>query len=127
VSDATGSGGHETRDVSYKPIVAAGVGLAVATVVALLAAQLLMNVLAVRESRRSEPISPLAGAYGRRQPPEPRLQSHPLEDLRTLRAAEDASLHGYAWVDEQAGIMRIPIERAIEMLAARGLPAREQP
>jgi hypothetical protein len=33
-------------------------------------------------------------------------------------------LEGYQWVDEQAGVVRIPIERAMELLAERGLPSR---
>jgi hypothetical protein len=60
-------------------------------------------------------------------PPEPRLQTHPVEDLAALRAREDAALHGYAWVDRDAGVTRIPVERAIEILVERGLPARPAP
>lgn len=59
-------------------------------------------------------------------PPLPRLQSAPIEDLKEMRAAEDKILGGYGWVDQQHGIVRIPIDRAIDMLAQRGLPARPQ-
>ncbi len=64
-------------------------------------------------------MNPLAESYGRQIPPEPRLQADPLGDLRALRAEEDALLHGYGWADRQAGTVRIPIERAIELLAER--------
>jgi cytochrome c oxidase cbb3-type subunit III len=47
--------------------------------------------------------------------------------LKEMRATEDAVLHSYGWVDQAAGIVRIPIERAMELLAERGLPARAQP
>ena len=63
-----------------------------------------------------------------RLPPEPRLQLapghqiHPLDDLKRLRADEDALLHSYGWVDRNAGIVHIPIERAKELLVRRGLP-----
>jgi hypothetical protein len=70
-----------------------------------------------REARQSAPKSPLAESYGRQVPPEPRLQADPLGDLRALRAEEDALLHGYAWVDRKAGAVRIPIERAMALLA----------
>ena len=50
-------------------------------------------------------------------PPEPRLQTSPALDLKTLRDAEDAHLHSYAWVDRKAGAVRIPIERAMELVA----------
>jgi hypothetical protein len=35
-----------------------------------------------------------------------------------------AILHSYGWVDEQAGLVRIPITRAMELLTERGLPVR---
>ncbi len=58
-------------------------------------------------------------------PPPPRTRVHaPLEELR---AAEDAVLHSYGWVDRPAEIVRMPIERAMEVLIERGLPARAQP
>ena len=69
--------------------------------------------------------SPLAAEYGLKQPPEPRLQTDPLLDLQQLRARDAERLSSYAWVDRDAGIVQLPIERAIELLAARGLPARE--
>jgi cytochrome c5 len=52
----------------------------------------------------------------------PPRQALPDRELREMRAAEDAALNSYGWVDTRAGIVRIPIDRAIEMLAARGLP-----
>lgn len=63
-------------------------------------------------------------------PPEPRLQLapgheiHPLDDLKRLRAEEDAVLKNYGWVDRNAGIVQIPIERAKELLVERGVPVR---
>jgi hypothetical protein len=118
---------HETRDVRYGPIVAAGAGLAALVLLAVVLMLPFMGLLASRESAKSAAVSPLAGAYGRRVPPQPRLQTHPLADLAALHAAENATLDGYGWVDEEAGIVRIPIERAIDLLADRGLPARRLP
>jgi hypothetical protein len=43
-----------------------------------------------------------------------------------MRAAEDKILNGYGWVDREHGVARIPIDRAIDLLAQRGLPARPQ-
>ncbi len=56
--------------------------------------------------------------------PPPALQQNPADDLRVMRAAEDATLRSYGWIDRDAGTIRIPIERAIELTAQRGLPAR---
>jgi len=122
-----GQHAHEETDVRVRPIVVAAAGLSAILVLALVVVQLLFHYFAVREGRRSPPANPLAGAYGRQVPPEPRLQTEPREDLVTLRAREDERLHGYAWMDRDAGVARIPIERAIDLLAGRGLPARAQP
>ena len=55
-----------------------------------------------------------------RQPPAPRLQTLPAQDLAAVRAEEDRTLTTYGWVDEQAGIVRIPIDEAMKILAERG-------
>ena len=39
------------------------------------------------------------------------------EDLKDLRAGEDGQLHSYQYIDRGAGTVRIPIERAMELLA----------
>jgi hypothetical protein len=54
----------------------------------------------------------------------PELDSNQRGNLRLLREREREVLAEYAWVDPNAGIARIPIKRAIEILAERGtLPA----
>lgn len=116
--------GHEERDLSLRPIALAAVGLTVVVLLAFLSMQLLLTWFAGIQSRRSAAPSPLAGAYGMKQPPAPRLQTEPVADLYQLRARDEALLHGYGWVDRDAGLVRIPIERAIELVAKRGLPAR---
>lgn len=37
--------------------------------------------------------------------------------LGELRAKEQAGAAGYGWVDQKAGIVRLPIDRAIELTA----------
>ena len=54
-------------------------------------------------------------------PPAPLLQPDPNFDMRELRAAEDQQLSTYGWADKQIGTVRIPIDRAMDLLAARGL------
>src|SRR4029077_16193686 len=113
-----------TRDVTFRPIVWAGVGGFVFFVVMFVAMRLLLTVYAVREARQRAPANPLTTTYGRQQPPAPHLQTAPVKDLAELRAAEDTLLHSYGWVDREAGTVRIPIERAIDLLEQRGLPSR---
>ena len=65
---------------------------------------------------RGNPPAPLAGARPG-GPPEPRLQTMPAEDLAQLRAREDTILDGYGWEDRAAGMVHIPIARAMELVA----------
>jgi len=60
-------------------------------------------------------------------PPEPRLEVQPAQDLMKVRQAEEQLLTSYGWVDQPKGVVRIPISLAIDLLARRGLPARQQP
>ena len=55
--------------------------------------------------------------------PTPRLQvDDGNQDLAELHEREDLLLDHYSWVDEAKGKVRIPIERAMELIAQRGLP-----
>jgi len=67
-------------------------------------------------------MSPMAQMH--RLPPEPRLQVSPPIDLIRLRDVEDVTLNNYAWMDQDTGRVRIPIQRAMDLLAERGLPSR---
>jgi hypothetical protein len=54
--------------------------------------------------------------------PKPRLQIKGAVDLAKLRAAEEANLDSYGWIDRSSGTVRIPIDRAMQLLLERGLP-----
>jgi hypothetical protein len=56
--------------------------------------------------------------------PEPQLQKTPIPDLKAVRAAEDQVLTSYGWVDQQKGVVRIPIAQAMDLLVKKGLPVR---
>src|SRR5690348_228443 len=51
----------------------------------------------------------------------PRLQVDPRRDLTRFRAAEEARLDTYYWIDRDRGAVHIPIERAIEKLVEQGI------
>lgn len=46
-------------------------------------------------------------------------QNTPVTDMQAMRANEDRILKNYGWVDKQAGVVRIPIEEAKELMAAK--------
>jgi len=54
------------------------------------------------------------------------LEVRPVQELRAFREAEDERLSTYGWVDQSKGVVHIPIERAIDIVAQRGLPARKE-
>jgi hypothetical protein len=55
--------------------------------------------------------------------PTPRVQTDDgNQDVADLHAREDLLLENYSWADESTGKVRIPIERAMELIAQRGLP-----
>ncbi|HEV3263716.1 MAG TPA: hypothetical protein VG013_43175, partial [Gemmataceae bacterium] len=58
--------------------------------------------------------------------PAPRLEVTPAVDLQAVRAAEEKELSTYGWVDQQKGVVRLPIDRAIDLLAQKGLPSRQE-
>src|SRR5256885_4453752 len=66
--------------------------------------------------------SPILTTMPAQAPPLPRLQPDPVGDLNDLRQQEDQILEGYAWTDQDAGKVRIPVARAMQLLVQRGLP-----
>jgi hypothetical protein len=44
------------------------------------------------------------------------------EDLLETQARQRQELETYSWEDRNAGIVRIPIDRAIDLLLQKGLP-----
>ncbi len=117
-------GGHERTDANIRSIALFTAGLLVVIVVVLFAADRLFDILAARKEAGPEP-SPLA--LKRELPPSPRLQVDETAEWKALQAKEQQVLNSYGWVDAKAGTVRIPIERAMELTAKRGLPARSQP
>jgi hypothetical protein len=117
--------GHEESDVNVRGVLGFGAGLFVAAVLIHFMVWLLFLYFSGREAARVVPQYPLAAGEQTRVPPEPRLQTNPREDLRALRAREDAVLNSYGWVDKTAGVVRIPIDEAIKLTVQRGLPVRQ--
>ena len=124
-SSAPGSPGYETHDVRVGFMVRVVVGLFLLTLLGM-GVSLWFQASATKSFQAADrPPSPLAATLPA-QPPEPRLQVLPAANLMKVRAEEEAALNSYAWIDAQSGLVRIPIDRAIELLAERGLPARAQ-
>ena len=107
------------RELDVRAILIFGAVLALLVAAALAAMWILTVVLRDRAAQADPRPSPIAELNARAVPPEPRLQSNPPVDMKTLRAQEETELHSYGWVDEKAGVARIPIDRAMEILVAK--------
>ncbi len=55
--------------------------------------------------------------------PSPRVQTHQAEELQELLSAQRRQLTGYEWADQNKTLVRIPIERAMEIIAQRAAEA----
>jgi len=119
---------HEHTDADSHVITRFGIGLAFLIVVS----QLLLWWLFDHFSEREKKLSPHVPAIVRMQapvlPPEPRLQGNaPLDlnprlDLKKMREDEDAFLSHYGWIDPDRGIVHLPIDKALDIVAKTGLP-----
>jgi hypothetical protein len=106
--------GHEPDAVSVRAVTGTVVGLVILVISTLVLLYAVLNLLA-----RATPVPPAPSLV--HLPPEtstaPRLNPAQFRQLRDLRAQETEILSTYGWVDRKAGVARIPIERAIEIMA----------
>jgi hypothetical protein len=116
----------EHRDVSFVALTKFAIGLIITTIFCIGLVLGMFQYLLHREGGvpASRIESPAQDA--RQLPPEPRLEVTPNSDLLEMRAAEDQVLTHYAWLDQDNGIVRLPIDRAMELIEQRGLPARKE-
>lgn len=123
---------YEPRDVEVSRILILGMALALAVVVAGVVVWLTLRTLSAEQTRSEAPPSPLRVGMAEPLPPEPRLQGVPghralgPEDLKEMEDSANATLSSYGWVDQKAGIARVPIQEAMKLLLARGLPTSQQ-
>jgi hypothetical protein len=110
--------GHETTDVN--PYYVGLFGLGLAGVIAIVLVSLYWTFWSYESAARraDPPPSPVAGSQ---TPPLPRLQVQAARDLAELRHEQERVLSTYDWIDRQQQTVRIPIDRAIAVLAERGL------
>jgi hypothetical protein len=127
-SDINPGVSHETRDINVFQVSAFGIGLLLSCIVTVFAMWAMFDFLFQREDAKNAS-NPAKAMMNERPklPPEPRLQAEPKVELRDLRADEDAILSSYGWIDPDKGIVRIPIDQAIDIVAQKGLPSKPSP
>lgn len=119
---ADASKGHEARDVNIRSVTMVGVGLAVVTAAVMFLMWLLQQEYMGPPAASIRRIPP--SAVQRDSSAEPPLQVAPQKDLRKFRAEEEAVLNSYGWANKSKGAVRLTIDRAMDLVAERGLPSR---
>jgi hypothetical protein len=118
------SSGHEISDAGVRPIVLVGVGLASTIAVVGLVVYGLFQYLSAHGS--TSPQSNPMTFFDSQIPPAPHIEEHPAIEIQTLRAEEDRTLSTYGWVDKKTGVVRIPIDRAMELQLQQGFPVNKE-
>lgn len=126
----SGGDNDEDRDINIRGVLWFGVALGALIFVVSVALWWLQGYFRAREQSAQTPLVGPAAERPRlpqdlNKIPEPRLQADEPLELDRLRALEEAQLRAYGWIDRAAGVVQIPIERAMDLLAQPGaLPAR---
>jgi hypothetical protein len=112
---------HERKDVDVLSLLTIAVLLFFSCMIISLLVWAMMHYFKLHEPAKTpgQANLPLTRAE---QFPNPRLQIKGAVDLANLRAAEEADLDSYGWVDRNSGTVRIPIDQAMQLLLQRGLP-----
>ena len=114
-------------EIDLRSIVIFAFGLTLVSLIALAVMWAMGVVFKEAEEAKDRPPPPMAEALADPIPPGPRLQSTPPRDMDELRAQDRQALSTYGWVDPSAGVARIPIDRAISIVAEKGLGAASTP
>jgi hypothetical protein len=117
--------GYETTDVKVSIINKFLVGLYALMAFGIVVAVAVFALLQLRDTEIYEEMNPTVMQKTRQVPPAPLLQVQNQTDLDQYRAVEERKLHSYGWADKNAKVVRLPVERAIELVAERGLPVFE--
>jgi hypothetical protein len=144
-----GHADFERKDIGVGGVFAFLVGLAAVLVLCFFLVRGLYSVLESYFAGKQPPVSPLATnvpkdtrklppeyksdaestdyeKYLRQNFPAPQLETNERTELNNIRLREENVLSSYDYVDKNAGTVRIPIDRAMDLLVERGLPVMNQ-
>ena len=113
---------HEDSDVSIRSLGIFLAGLAITMLITGVIVVWLFDLFLEEAEEADVSPSPLAESGEPAPPPGPLLQIAERLDLRVHRESQEKLIHETGWIDRNRGVVRIPIERAIELTAERGFP-----
>lgn len=144
-----GHGDYERRDIGVSGVLYFLAGLAFSGLIVFFIVNVVFHELEKRSEEQQTAVSPLVTnapedtrhlppayktdaestdyeKYLQKNFPAPQLETDERDQLNKVRLNEEQILSTYGYVDEKAGTVRIPIERAMDLIAQRGLPARAE-
>jgi hypothetical protein len=119
----------ETQDVKSSPIVKFLVFLGIVVVLSYFMVLGVYKGLTKYWASTYSQNPPSHQGSGPTMPPEPRLQgmpghlTDPQEDWRNMLKVDTEANNQLGWVDEKAGVARIPVKDAMDLIVEKGLPA----
>jgi hypothetical protein len=135
-ANSPGNGGYERQDIGAKGVLYFLLGLAVAGLLTYFVVDGLYSYLDKRSEARQTPVNPLVtnapadtrhipDKYEERAFPNPLLEKDEFTKINESRVKEDQTLASYDYIDKSAGTIRIPIDRAMDLIVQRGLPVQK--
>jgi hypothetical protein len=118
--DAPGAG-YEQSDANIVDLLKFGFWMALVIAVTLVSMKWTFAYM-----ERTQTVSVPAGPFTRPRtlPPSPRLQVEPHQELKDYCEAEVRELNSYGWINQRLHVVRIPIDRAMDLVLQNGLPVR---
>ncbi len=113
--------GYEQRDANIPDLLKFGFWMAVVIAVTMVSMKWTFNYLERTQTVRA-PATPFTRP--RELPPSPRLQAGPRQELKDYCEAQVKELNSYGWIDQRLHVVRIPIDRAMDLVLQNGLPIR---
>jgi hypothetical protein len=134
--NAASNGGYERQDIGAKGVLYFLLGLAIAGLFTYFVVDGVYSFLNGRSEAQQAPVNPLvknapadtrniSAEYPQEAFPNPRLEVDERGQLNDIRIKEEQTLQSYGYVDKNAGTVRIPIDRAMDLIAQRGLPVQK--
>jgi hypothetical protein len=115
--------GYEPRDANIKGLLEFAFWLAVLLAVTLVGMRWTFHYLS-KVAPLGQTASPLVEPGQQQLPPNPRLQVHPHQELVEYCEYQQKMTSSYGWVNRETGVVRVPIDRAMDLILQKGLPAR---
>ena len=123
----------ESSDIDTRTILAYMLYLAISVAAAFLISVFIFKFLTKMSAESDTPMVPVHRGIGPTVPSAPYLQGVPYSpddpqlDLRNKRAEDEAANEKYGWINQQAGIAQIPVDEAMKIIVAKGLPVAAAP